>query len=151
MTSPTYPPNPGLQPLAPFIGEWRTEGTHPMLPGRTFHGRTTYEWFDSGAFVLVRTHIDEPEIPDGVAVFGTDDAHPGSGTMLYFDVRGVAREYRGTCADNVLTTSRSDAALSQRMQHVVAADGQSIVTKGEMSRDGGAWGPDLELHYTRVR
>jgi hypothetical protein len=143
-------PNPKLQPLAVLVGEWTTESNHPVLPGRTFHGRTTFEWLESGAFLLARMHTDEPEIPDGIAIFGTDDAESNAGSMLYFDVRGVSREYRWTVSGTTLTWSRSAPELSQRMQLNIAADGARIVARGEMSRDGGAWEPDLQVTYTRA-
>src|SRR5262245_41615916 len=122
--------NPHLQPLAVLVGQWTTQGTHPMLPGRAFHGRTVCEWLESGAFLIAHMRIDEPEIPDGVAVFGTDDAHPGAGKMLYFDVRGVSRKYDWTISNNVWTWSRNDPAFSQRMQLAISEDGRSIVSRG---------------------
>src|SRR5438132_7377695 len=85
-------PNPALDPLRPLIGQWRTTGTHPLVPGTTFHGRTSFEWYDGGAFVVMRSEIDEPEIPSAVAVIGSDDA-AGTCTMLYFDERGISRRY----------------------------------------------------------
>ena len=33
-------PNPALEPLNVLIGEWKTVGTHPYVPGTTFHGHT---------------------------------------------------------------------------------------------------------------
>jgi hypothetical protein len=61
-------PNPALGPLARLVGQWRTTGTHPLIPGTTFHGRTSFEWHEGGAFILMRSEIDEPEIPNAVAV-----------------------------------------------------------------------------------
>ncbi|HEX8969796.1 MAG TPA: hypothetical protein VF937_18075, partial [Chloroflexota bacterium] len=98
--------NPRLQALASLVGEWTTVGTHPLLPGKTFHGHATFTWLESGAFLLFHSHTDEPDIPDGVAVVGTDDATPDAGAMLYFDVRNVSREYRWTISANVWTWSR---------------------------------------------
>jgi len=144
-------PNPRLQALAVLIGEWTTIGTHPLLPGKTFHGRATLTWLESGAFLLLHTHIDEPEIPDGVAIVGTDDATPNAGTMLYFDVRSVSREYHWSVTNNVWTWSRDEPSFSQRMELTIAKDGQSIEANGRMSRNGQAWEPDLQLTYTRVR
>lgn len=143
-------PNARLEPLAIVIGEWTTVSTHPMLPGRTFHGRTTYEWHGGGAFLLARMRFDEPEIPDGVAIYGTDD-HASDGGMLYFDERGVSREYRWTFEGRTWAWSRNAPDLSQRMRLAIAADGKTIEARGEMSRDGGAWEPDLRLTYTRAR
>ena len=144
------PPNLKLQPLAVFVGAWITESTHPLLPGRTFHGRTTFEWLESGAFLLARLHTDEPEIPDAIAIFGTDDAETNAGSMLYFDVRGVSREYHWTASGMTLTWSRNSPEFSQRMHLNIAPDGASVVARGEMSRDGGAWEADLQVSYTRA-
>lgn len=142
--------NPGLQALAALIGEWTTVATHPMLPGKTFHGRATCTWLESGAFLRFHSHTDEPEIPDGVAILGTDDATPNAGAMLYFDVRGVSREYRWTVSNNVWTWSRDEPGFSQRMVLTIAEDAQSIEAKGEMSRNAQPWEPDLQLTYSRI-
>src|SRR4051794_41290445 len=82
-------PNPALEPLAPLLGDWRTTGTHPLVPGTTFHGRTSFTGHEGGAFVLMRSEIDEPGIPSGVAVIGSGDA-AGPVTMSYFDERGIS-------------------------------------------------------------
>jgi hypothetical protein len=143
--------NPGLGALAALIGEWTTIGAHPLMPGKTFHGRTTFEWLEDGAFLLYRSHIDEPEIPDGVAIVGSDDATPDAGVMLYFDVRNVSREYRWTTSGNVWTWSREEPSFSQRMVLTIAEDGQTLEAQGEMSKNSQPWEPDLHLSYTRVR
>ena len=143
-------PNPHLQPLAFLIGSWTTTGTHPMFPGKTFHGGWTFEWIESGALLLARTHIVEPEIPDGVAVFGTDDEHPNAGEMLYYDVRAVSRVYHWTLAGDVLTWSRTNDDFSQRMYMTFAADRRTISARGEMSRKNGPWEADLQLSFTRA-
>src|ERR1044071_1794810 len=93
-------PNPALQPLAGLVGTWKTEGTHPLVPGKTFHGQTSFSWIEGGAFLIMRSQIDEPEIPSGIAVFGTDDK-TGEWSMLYFDERGVSRRYEMSFASNV--------------------------------------------------
>src|SRR6266704_202888 len=95
-------PNPALKALEGLVGRWETLGTHPYLPAKTLHGRATFEWIEEGAFLMMRSEIDEPEIPSGVAIFGSDDA-------------------------------------------------TTIVSKGEMSKDGGAWEPDLELTYSQMK
>ena len=142
-------PNPALQPLSALVGTWNTVGTHPLVPGKTFHGRTSFEWIEGGAFLIMRSRIDEPEIPSGIAIFGTDDA-TGECTMLYFDERGVSRRYEVAFLDNGWRWWRNDPEFSQRAVGTVAADGRTIVTRGEMSRDGERWEPDLALTYTRA-
>ena len=121
-----------------------------MLPGKTFHGRATFRWLESGAFLLFQSHIDEPEIPDGVAILGTDDAALDAGAMLYFDIRNVSREYRWTISSNVWTWSRDEPGFSQRMVLTIAARRPEHRAKGQMSRNGQAWEPDLQLTYSRV-
>ncbi len=142
--------NPRLQALAVLVGEWATVGTHPMQPGKTFHGHASFTWLESGAFLLFHSHIDEPEIPNGVAILGTDDSNPDAGAMLYFDVRNVSREYRWTISSNVWTWSRDELGFSQRMVLTIANDGLRIEAKGQMSRNGKSWEPDLQLTYTRI-
>ena len=142
-------PNPALEPLSVLIGTWRTIGTHPLVPGTTFHGRTSFSWIEGGAFLIMHSRIDEPEIPSGIAVFGTDDT-TGEYSMLYFDERGVSRRYEVSLKDNVWQWWRNARGFSQRMVGTIAADGRTIVSRGELSRDGARWEPDLELTYTRV-
>ena len=38
--------NPLLQPFSILIGTWNTVGTHPLAPGKTFHGRTSFAWLE---------------------------------------------------------------------------------------------------------
>lgn len=143
-------PNPALTPFSALVGEWSTLGTHPYFPGKTLHGRTTFEWIEGGAFLMMRSEIEEPEIPSGIAIFGSDDVTKEF-FMLYFDERGVSRKYDVVVGNKTITWSRSSAQFSQRMAVTIGDDGATFVSKGEMSRDGGAWEPDLELTYTRAR
>ena len=153
MTTPIGPEaqrcNPALAPLAPLLGEWRTTGTHPLVPGTTFHGRTSFSWHEGGAFVLMRSEIDEPEVPSGVAVIGSDDA-AGTATMLYFDEREVSRRYTVEIADGQVSWHRDEAGFAQRMVLTVADDGTRLEARGTMSRDGGPWEDDLQLTYERI-
>lgn len=141
--------NPALESLRALVGTWITTGTHPMVPGKTFHGRTTFEWLEGGAFLIMHSQIDEPEIPSGIAVFGTDDA-TGECSMLYFDERGVSRRYLVSVKDGVWTQWRDASDLSQRFTGTISADGRTIDGRGEMSRNGGDWEGDLRLTYTRA-
>jgi hypothetical protein len=143
-------PNPALKPFSALVGEWSTLGTHPYFPGKTLHGRTTFEWIEGGAFLMMRSQIDEPEIPSGIAIFGSDDVTKEF-FMLYFDERGVSRKYDVVVGNKTITWSRSSAQFSQRMAVTISDGGATLVSKGEMSREGGAWEPDLELTYTRAK
>jgi hypothetical protein len=141
-------PNPALEPFGVLVGTWNTVGTHPLTPGTTYHGRATFEWFAGGAFLIMHTQIDEPQIPSGIAVFGTDDT-TGECTMLYFDERDVSRKYEVSFRDRELKWWRNAPGFSQRMTLAISADGRTIVGHGEYSRDDAPWEPDLALTYTR--
>ncbi len=142
-------PNPVLKPLEPLVGVWSTVGTHPHVPGTTFHGRASFEWIEGGAFLLMRSEIDEPEIPSGIAIFGSDDA-TGELFMIYFDERDVSRKYDVSIEGNAVRWWRDSSDFSQRMEFTIADDGKTMHMKGEMSRDGGAWEADLQLSCTRM-
>jgi hypothetical protein len=143
-------PNPALRPFGVLVGEWRTTGTHPLMPDTIFHGRTSFAWHEGGAFLLMRSEMDEKEIPSGVAVFGSDDA-AATFVMVYFDERGVSRKYDVTLTGNRLVYSRDEAGFAQRNTLVIDVDGSRIVGLGEMSRGGGEWEGDLSLTYERIR
>ena len=142
-------PNPALEPLSVLVGTWKTIGTHPLVPGTTFHGRTSFAWMAGGAFLIMHSEIDEPEIPSGIAVFGTDDT-TGECSMLYFDERGVSRRYEVTLQNNVWKWWRNAPGFSQHCTTTIAPDGRTMASRGQYSRDGISWEPDLELTYTRV-
>lgn len=143
-------PNPALRPFEMLVGEWRTTGMHSLMPDTTFHGRTSFSWHEGGAFLLMRSEMDQSEIPSGVAVFGSDDA-AGTVVMVYFDERGVSRQYDVTLTNNRLVWARDEAGFAQRNTLVIDEDGSRMVGTGEMSRGGGDWEGDLSLSYDRIR
>lgn len=149
VTNEAAKPNPALSAFGALVGTWTTTGTHPLVPGTTFHGRTSFAWMEGGAFLIMHSEVDEPEIPSGIAVFGTDDA-TGECSMLYFDERGVSRRYEVRLQNNVWEWWRNAPELSQRFRGDIAADGRTIVSRGELSRDGETWEGDLALTYRRV-
>ena len=143
-------PNPALKPFEVFIGEWKTTGSHPYLPDTVLHGRVSFEWLEGGAFLLLRSEIDEPRFPHGIEIFGSDDVEKKF-FMLHFDERGISRKYDVTMEGNQLKWWRDDPSFSQRMTITIEDDGNKMSSKGEMSRDSGAWEDDLALTYTRVK
>jgi len=142
--------NSGLEPLSFLIGTWETQGRHPALGENAFKGRASFEWFEDGAFILMRSSFEEPRVPTAVAVFGCDDA-VGSFYMLYFDVRGVSRKYDVAVDENGWRWWRDAPEFSQRFTVTVARDHRSMVGRGELSRDGSAWDADLDVTYLRAR
>ena len=141
-------PNPALKPLGFLVGEWLTEGSHPLLPGKTLHGRTSFAWSARGAFLVMRSEIDEPEVPSGIAIFGTDDDTKEC-SMLYFDERGVSRRYIVALRSDLWEWWRDTPGFSQRFTAELVDEGRRMVGHGEMNR-GERWEPDLQLTYTRA-
>jgi hypothetical protein len=141
--------NPALSTLDRAVGTWTVTGSHPYFPGRTLRGRVTFERIEGGAFLRMHSKMDDPEIPEGVAIFGTDDADDAC-TMLYFDVRGVARMYDVAFHADGFTWSRDAPQFAQRFRVTIADDGRTMESEGTMKKDGTTWEPDLRLSYVRV-
>lgn len=143
-------PNPALKPFEVLVGEWKTTGSHPYLPETVLHGRAVFEWLEGGAFLILRSEIDEPRFPNGIEIFGSDDAEKKF-FMLHFDERGVSRKFDVTLGKNKFTWHRNEPSFSQRCILTIEDDGNKLISKGEMSRDEGAWEKDLEVTYMRVK
>ena len=141
--------NPALAVLDRAVGTWTVTGSHPYFPGRTLRGKVTFERIEGGAFLRMHSKLEDPEFPEGVAVFGTDDDDETC-TMLYFDVRGVARRYDVLLHADGFTWSRDSPRFAQRFRVTIADDGRTMQSEGTMQRDGGSWEPDLRLSYVRV-
>jgi hypothetical protein len=132
-----------------FIGRWETKGAHPMLPGESIRGTSTFEWLDGQQFVIWRSHFDHPEIPDAITLVGVTD---GQLSMHYFDSRGVYRVYSSSL-DQTTWRYWRDAPppdLSQRFIGTFGDDGNMITGRGQLSKDGHTWEDDLDLNYQRV-
>ena len=97
-----------------------------------------------------RPEIDEPGIPSGLAIFGSDDATEEY-FMLYFDERGVSRKYQMTLHDNIWKYWRNAPGFSQRFTGTIGNNGDNIIGVWELSEDDSTWQRDLELTYTRDR
>jgi hypothetical protein len=140
--------NPALVPLDRAVGTWTVTGSHPYLRGRVLRGHVTFERIEGGAFLRMRSKMEDPEIPEGLAIFGTD-ADDGTCTMLYFDERGVSRRYDVAIDADGFTWSRESPQFSQRFRVTIGTDSRTMEGEGTMSRDGGVFEPDLRLSYVR--
>jgi hypothetical protein len=142
-------PNPALRAFEVLVGKWTTTGSHPMLPGVTLHGETSFEWIEGGAFLVMRSRNEEKKIPTGIAIIATDNSL-NQFYMLYFNEREVSRKYDVSFEKNVLKWWRSDPEFSQRFSLTIKDDRTTMIGKGEMSKDGTTWEPDLSLEYKRL-
>jgi hypothetical protein len=141
--------NPLLKSLEILVGEWKTVGKHPLLPNETLHGKTSFQWLENGAFLIMHSHIDHKNFPDGIAIFGSDDSEKEY-SMIYFDERNVSRKYISTLENNLWKWWRNEKEFSQRFTGEIRDGGNTIVSTGEMSREGKPWEKDLELTYIKI-
>ena len=98
---------------------------------------------------MMRSEIDDPRFPQGIAILGSDDSE-GEFYMLNFDERGVSRKHEVSLRENTWKWWRNAPGFSQRYEGIISEDGNTIIGKGELSKDGVSWEQDLDLTYTRV-
>lgn len=141
--------NPALSGFEILIGDWKTSGTHPLVPGITVHGQSTFSWIEGGAFLKWNAMVDHKDFPNGMAIFGSDDA-AGEYFMMHFDERKVSRKYEVSFEDGVLKWWRNAPGFSQRYTWTITENGNSIIGKGEVSKDDKTWEGDLDLTFQRL-
>ena len=128
-------PNPALEPFRVLIGNWNTTGTHGAVPDIVLHGHASFEWLEGGAFLMMRSEIDDPRFPSTITIFGSDDSE-GEYYMLAFDERGVSRKHEVSRRDNIWKWWRNAPGFFQRYEATITDDGNTIIGKGELSKDG---------------
>jgi hypothetical protein len=142
-----------------FVGEWIIE---PRFPGdqptpSTATGpmaRSWFEWALDRQFLLQRTEIPIPEVPDSLAIVSAD-LETGSYTQHYYDSRGVTRLYAMSFAEQVWTLTRESADFTaldfqQRFIGTFSEDANSIIGAWEKRVGGETWEHDFALTYRRI-
>jgi hypothetical protein len=144
-----------------FVGEWVVEarfpGDQPTPSNAAEDGpmvRSRFEWALDRQFLLQRTEIPIPEVPDSLTIVSADLA-TGAYTQHYYDSRGVARLYAMSLADRVWTLTRESPDFTpldfrQRFIGTFSEDANTIIGAWEICRDGGTWEHDFALTYRRV-
>jgi hypothetical protein len=139
--------SPDLEALNTLVGTWTTAFTHVALPD-TVHGQKTFEWLEGNHFLIERSRMEHPEVPDSIGIIGADDSGEGLAAH-YFDSRGVARIYQMSLKDGIWKTWRDAPGFSQRFTGTFSDDDKTIKVVGELSRDGVTWEHDFEQLYTK--
>ena len=140
-----------LKRLEPLVGEWALEAKPPNGPPWPGEARTTIEWHDSGAHLVVRSTVEMPEAPDSVSIIGCDGAN-GTYFQLYSDERGVCRVYRMSIGGGRWELWREGEPFSQRFTATISDDGDTIVGRWEIQApDGRTWETDFDLTYRKTR
>lgn len=145
-------PNPVLERLGVFVGEWELEITaisfHPDQSAME-RGHTSFDWIEGGAFLIQHSEVPNTEFPRAISIIGTDDAAETYG-MLYFDSRGVSRIYKMTLSGGIWTIWREFPGFSQRFLGTFSDDNKVITARWEKSSDGSNWEHDFNVTYTRL-
>jgi len=118
-----------------------------MVPDKKLPGRTSFEWHQGGAFLIMHSQVDEPQFPDGVAIIGSDDA-AGTFAMTYFDERGKSRLMEVTVGHGTLTWRHDNPDFAQCL--TISVVGDRLESKGRMSQKGGPWQDDLSQTFERL-
>jgi hypothetical protein len=151
--------HPVLEHLEALVGQWETEATHPLYPDTVVRGRATFEWLEGGRFLIWRARNEHPDFPDSISVLGCEDpdgsdasSDSGGGcAMHYFDSRGVSRVYALGAEAGTWRFWRDRPGFAQRYTGTFGEAGNTIVTVGELCRDGTTREADLRTTYKRVR
>lgn len=142
--------NPALTPLAVLVGAWDIAISFPHDPQTIFRGHASVEWWEDGAFLIIRTGMAQPEFPSVVAIVGRDDATE-TYDMLHFDSRGVSRRYAMRLNNRVWEMWRESPGFSQHFTGTLSDDGTTITGHWDTSSDGTTWERDFDLTYQRVQ
>jgi hypothetical protein len=113
------------------------------------HGHSSFKWIEGGAFLMWVSEIEREGFPTRIAILGSDDA-TGEYFMMYFDERKVSRKYEVSFQDGVLKWWRNAPGFSQRYSWTIIDNGNKIIGKGQLFKDGTTWEEDLDLIYTRI-
>ena len=137
-----------IEQLRPLIGDWTAEVD--IAEGT---GTVSFEYTLDGAFVLQRSRVDHPDVPDTLALIAPDgDAF----LQHYFDSRGVVRLYEMTFDGRIWTLLRQSPDFSpldfaQRYTGTFSDDGTTISGRWEKAEDGSTWSTDFDLTYRKLR
>jgi hypothetical protein len=133
-----------------LLGTWKLSGSHRLMPGVVLSGTCVISWLQEGGLLIVKTVMDQKEIPEMIGVIGHDDQNKESvDTMLYFDKRGVSRIFDMSMENKVWKYWRNAPKFSQRFTGTFKDDGNTIFGLSELCEDGVNWQDDLKLTYIK--
>jgi len=149
----TPQPNPALNPLKGWVGDWEMELSNasflPRPSDRGKGGPVLIEWVQDGAFLAMRMGDKSTSPPQALWLIGRDDSTPNY-TVLYYDARCVSRVYEMSFSEGVWKMWREAPGFWQRYEGTVSKDGKTITAHWEKSSDGSRWEHDFDVTYTKL-
>lgn len=150
--SDSHTPNPALQDLERFVGEWEMVLSNAsFLPSSsdTLTGQVSIRWLERGAFLAMYMGGQPQGTPDAIWLIGRDESTPGY-TVLYYDNRTVSRVYEMSFSDGLWKMWRNAPGFSQRFEGKFSEDGNTITARWQNSSDGTTWEHDFDVNYKKV-
>ena len=136
---------PSLEPFEALIGTWATEATHPAVDA-VVPGTVSFEWWEGGHFLVVRSRNEHELFPDSLWVIGAPETGEGL-VMEGFDSRGVRRTYGVSLDDGVLRFWRDAPGFDQR--YCATLGHASFEGLWQLAETPGDWQDDLKVSYRR--
>ncbi len=149
----TQNPNPALQGLEGFVGDWMMELSNAsFLPNSSdiVRGQVSSGWSEEGACLVMYMGNKPPGTPDAIWLVSRD-ASISNYIVLYYDTRKVSRVYEMSFSDRTWKIWRNSPGFSQRFEGKFSEDGNRITAYWEKSSDGLTWEHDFDVTYTKVR
>ena len=145
--------NPVLKHLEILAGDWDMELSNTsFLPSSsdTVTGHASFEWLESGAFLIMYMGNKPPNTPDAIWLISRDEAIRNY-TVLYYDTRKVSRIYEMSFSDGIWKMWRNSPGFSQRFEGKFSDDGNIIAAHWEKSSNGSTWEHDFDVTYKKVK
>lgn len=145
--------NPALKHLEILAGDWEVELSNAsFLPNSsdTLTSHISFEWLQSGAFLVMFMGNKPPGTPDAVWLISRDELTQNY-TVLYYDTRKVSRVYEMSFSDDEWKMWRNSPDFSQRFEGKFSGDRNIITAHWEKSINGSTWEHDFDVKYTKVR
>ncbi len=134
----------GLEQLHVLVGDW-TASSEKYSEGR---GHTSVAPTEGGKFLRIESRQEDDRFPTSTQVVGGDESRDEC-TVLYYDSRGVHREYQMSVQGGVWRMWRDAPGFNQRYIGNMKDGGKTIEGQWEMSKDGKHWEVDFDLTYTK--
>jgi len=134
-----------------LVGKWVMEISNAsFLPDRltVTRGGVSFEWFDSGEFLIMRQGRKGVGPNYATWLIGRDES-VSDYAVLYIDDRRVSRVYEMSFGKGGWKIWRNSPKFSQRFEGKISTDKKTITAYWEQSVDGKNWTRDFDLKYTR--
>lgn len=137
--------NPALKPLKFLLGDWEMELSNAVFlpdPKTTIEGEASFEWIESGAFLVMRMGEDATWLI-------SRDGSMENYKIFYFDTRMVSRVYEMSLTDDTWKIWRNSPDFSQRFEGKIDTNHKIINAYWEKSMDGKKWEHDFDVMYRK--